>query len=242
MEILILLPAIAAVIGATAILWGFTTVRFPVIRNGARKVHVACVGDSITYGCTLPLFFLFRYPACLRRRLGRDVQVGAFAVNDRTLQNTGNKPYRKERAFRQSKRFRPDTVVILLGTNDSKRCNWRSPETFKKEYLDLIGEYRSLREGPRVLVCTPPCAFLPVSRPFYLTNDADLDRIPEIAETVRRIAEEDNLELIDLYALTEGRRELFGPDGLHPSVRGAEAIAEEVCRCILRQETEKPAA
>ena len=82
-------------------LCGYTTLRLPVRRRAARR-HVACVGDSITYGCTLPLFFLRRYPAVLQKRLGRDAQAAAFAVNDRTLQSTGNKPFRRERAFRQS--------------------------------------------------------------------------------------------------------------------------------------------
>ena len=121
--ILILLLILAAAL----ILRGYTTLRLPV-RRGAAKRHIACVGDSVTYGCTLPLFFLRRYPAVLQRLLGPETQVAAFAVNDRTLQSTGNKPYRKEKAFQQSKAFLPDTVVILLGTNDSKDVNWISEE------------------------------------------------------------------------------------------------------------------
>ena len=231
---------IAAVILAAAYLCGYTTVRLPVIRKDGKRIHIACVGDSITYGCTLPLFFCFRYPAVLQRLLGKDAQVGVFGVNDRTLQDSGNKPYRKEKAFRQSKSFSPDTVILLLGTNDSKSCNWRSAEAFRKAYTDLINEYRSLSGSPRILICTPPCAFQPVSRLFYLTNDADIGRIPEIAEIIRGVSEEESLEIIDLFARTEGHRELFGPDGLHPSVRGAKAIAEEVCRRILTEKQRKP--
>ncbi len=113
---------IAALIAAAVALYGYTTVRLPVRREEGKQ-HIACVGDSVTYGCTLPLFFLHRYPAVLQRLIRSDVQVAAFAVNDRTLQDTGNKPFRKERAFWQSREFRPDTVVILLGTNDSKDIN-----------------------------------------------------------------------------------------------------------------------
>ena len=109
---------LAALLAAALVLCGYTTIRLPAGRK-ERKEHIACVGDSVTYGCTLPLFFLRRYPAVLQRLIGSDAQIAAFAVNDRTLQNTGNKPFRKERAFRQSMEYRPDTVVILLGTNDS---------------------------------------------------------------------------------------------------------------------------
>ena len=89
---------IAAFLAAAVILCGYTTIRVPVRREEGKQ-HIACVGDSLTYGCTLPLFFLYRYPAVLQRLLGEDFQVAAFGVNDRTLQNTGNKPFRKERAF-----------------------------------------------------------------------------------------------------------------------------------------------
>ena len=169
---------------AFLILCGYTNIRLPV-RPKRNKVHIACVGDSITYGCTLPLFFLRRYPAALQRQLGTAFQVGAFGVNDRTLQSTGNKPYRRESAFRQSKTFQPDTVVILLGTNDSKDVNWRCAEDFRQQYFQLIAEYRSLPTAPRILLCTPPHAFKPVNRLFYITNDAKCERIPEIVATIK---------------------------------------------------------
>ena len=216
---------------ALLILCGYTTIRLPV-RRKACKSHIACVGDSVTYGCTLPLFFRQRYPAILQQLLGNDVQVAAFGVNDRTLQSTGNKPYRKEKAFIQSKAFDPDTVIILLGTNDSKDINWISAEAFLAQYKELLNEYRATPANPRILICTPPCAFKPVNRFFYVTNDARLDRVPEVAELVRRVAKDESCELVDLYSLTGGRRNLFGPDGLHPSPAGAKAIACEICSVL----------
>ncbi len=225
--ILILLLILAAAL----ILCGYTTLRLPVRRSEAKR-RIACVGDSVTYGCTLPLFFLRRYPAVLQKQLGPETQAAAFAVNDRTLQSTGNKPYRKEKAFQQSKAFLPDTVVILLGTNDSKDANWISDEAFRQQYREQINEYRALQSKPRILLCTPPCAFAPINRFFYITNDTKLDRIPEIAALVKAVAEEQNLETVDLYAQTEGRRELFGPDGLHPNAAGARIVADTVYRAM----------
>ena len=219
------------ILATTLILCGYTTLRLPVRRSGAKR-RIACVGDSVTYGCTLPLFFLRRYPAVLQKLLGPETQVAVFAVNDRTLQSTGNKPYRKEKAFQQSKSFLPDTVVILLGTNDSKDANWISDEAFRQQYRELIDEYRALPKKPHILLCTPPCAFMPINRFFYITNDAKLDRIPKIAALVRAVAEEQDLEMVDLYAQTEGRRDLFGPDGLHPNAAGAKLIADTVYRAL----------
>ena len=65
-----------------------------------------------------------------------------------------------------------------------------------------------------------------------ITNDAKHERMPVIAGSVRAVAEETGAELVDLYALTEEKRELFGPDGLHPSAEGARVIAEAVCERI----------
>ena len=224
-----ILLILAALLAAAVVLCGYTTARLPVRREEGKR-HIACIGDSVTYGCTLPLFFLHRYPAVLQRKIGCDTQVSAFAVNDRTLQNTGNKPFRKERAFRQSMEYHPDMVVILLGTNDSKDNNWISPEAFRRQYAELIAGYQAITPAPRIVICTPPCAFRPINRFFYITNDAKLDRIPEIAEEIRTIAAENGTELVDLYTLTQGKRELFGPDGLHPNADGAKRIAEAVFR------------
>ncbi len=222
---------LAALLAAAAVLCGYTTIRLPVGRREGKE-HIACVGDSVTYGCTLPLFFLRRYPTELQRLIGSDAQAAAFAVNDRTLQDTGNKPFRKERAFRQSMEYRPDTVVILLGSNDSKDSNWISAEAFRRQYAELIAAYRALSPAPRIVICTPPCAFEPINRFFQITNDANLERIPEIAEAVKTIVAENGAELVDLYARTKGRRELFGPDGLHPNAAGAKEIAEAVFQTL----------
>jgi len=182
----------------------------------------------MTYGCTLPLFFLRRYPAVLQRLLGKGAQVAVFGVNDRTLQDTGSKPYRKEAAFRQSKDYLPDMVVILIGSNDSKDCNWVSEEAFRQQYRELIAEYRALPSKPRVLICTPPFAYEPANRFLRVLNDAKIEFIPSIANMVTSVAWETGVELVDLFTLTKGRRELLGPDGLHPSAAGAAAIAEAV--------------
>ena len=216
------------------VLFGYTTIRFTAGRRKG-KAHIACVGDSLTYGCALPLFFCCRYPAVLQRRLGPEAQTAVFAVNDRTLQNTGNKPFRRERAFRQSKAFGPETVVILLGTNDAKEKNWISAEAFRQEYAALIAEYRALGTVSRVILCTPPCGFKPAPAFFFVSDEAMRRRLPAVAEEVRAVAEAEGAELVDLYAETAGHRELFSPDGLHPNAAGARMIAEAIDRQLKRK-------
>ena len=70
---------IAALLAAVVVLCGYTTVRLPVRREEGKR-HIACVGDSVTYGCTLPMFFLHRYPAVLQRMIGSDAQRAVFGA------------------------------------------------------------------------------------------------------------------------------------------------------------------
>ena len=54
-------------------------------------------------------------------------------------------------------------------------------------------------------------------------------------ELVQITAADEGCEPADLYRLTKGRRDLFGPDGLHPSPAGAAAIAEEIGKVLIEK-------
>ena len=129
-----LLVLIIAVLLCAQFLFGYTTIRFPCRRKNGKK-RVVCVGDSITYGYTVPLFFLQRYPAVLQRLLGNEVQVGVFGVSDRTLQSTGNKPYRRERAFQQSKEFLCYVFISLFGLILNALLMWFFTEFFNLWFM-----------------------------------------------------------------------------------------------------------
>lgn len=226
MKTVLIILALLVLLAAAFVSCGYTTIPFyGRIRRGKR---VACVGDSITYSCTLPLCFLRSYPRVLGRLLGKGYCVRNFGVNDRDAQSTGDKPYIREKAFRDSLAFAPETVVMLLGSNDSKDFNWLSDAHFKEEYISLLRRYLSLPSVRQVIVLTPPAAFKPIAKPFYFTNDVPADKLSRTAELVREAAEELSLPAVDLNAVTQNRRDLMGPDGLHPSGKGAKFIAELV--------------
>lgn len=77
----------------------------------AGKIRVACVGDSITGGTD--------YPADLWMLLGANYTVGIFGVGGSTVALDSGKPYMNESAFQDAKKFQPDIVIIMLGTNDA---------------------------------------------------------------------------------------------------------------------------
>lgn len=226
MKTVLIILALLVLLAAAFVSCGYTTIPFyGRIRRGKR---VACVGDSITYSCTLPLCFLRSYPRVLGRLLGKGYCVRNFGVNDRDAQSTGDKPYEKEKAYKESLAFAPEIVVMLLGSNDSKDFNWISDEHFKEEYKCLAGKYLALPSVKRMILVTPPAAFFPIAKPFCLTNDVPADKLSRTAELVREAAEELSLPAVDLNAVTQNRRDLMGPDGLHPSGKGAKFIAELV--------------
>src|SRR5436309_12171710 len=121
----------------------------------AAPVKIACIGDSITEGAGLGNPSVESYPARLQRLLGTNAVVRNYGVSGRTLLKEGDFPYWKEPFFKQSHDWQPDTVIIQLGTNDSKPQNWRYGTNFVSEYEQLVASYSSLTSGPRIFVCTP---------------------------------------------------------------------------------------
>jgi lysophospholipase L1-like esterase len=122
----------------------------------------------------------------------------------------------------------------MLGSNDSKPENWKGAEKFKEEYQNLLSSYINVENPPVVLLCTPPTAYFPVGVTEGLSNyDVQPLIIEEIADIVKDVANESGYALININDITDGRRELFGKDNVHPNNDGAAEIAEEVYKYII---------
>jgi len=75
----------------------FVSLCFCVTLFAQKKIKVACVGNSITYGYTLPDRETNAYPAKLQKMLGDDYVVGNFGKSGATLLNKGHRPYMQQR-------------------------------------------------------------------------------------------------------------------------------------------------
>ena len=195
---------------------------------------VACIGDSITEGSGLANPATESYPAKLQRLLGDAYQVRNFGVSGRTLLKKGDFPYWNEAAYRESRNWNPDIVIIKLGTNDSKPQNWRYSTNFVADFEALIGSYTNLTSHPRVLLCTP-C-------PVYGNGAFDIRPgvvATNIAASVRELASQLGLELIDLHSGMAGHREWF-PDTVHPNTRGTTVLAALVRTALVRGHPNTP--
>jgi len=183
--------------------------------------RVACAGDSITEGNELADRGK-SYPARLGALLGDGWIVGNFGKRRSTALRLGDCPYRAQPEFAEALRFRPDVVVLGLGTNDSKPINWAHAADFERDYDALVGAFAELASRPRIFICLPPPSFLP-SR---FTVDGPVIQAAVIP-AIKAVALRRSLTLIDLYAPFADRCERF-PDGVHPDEAGTLLLAQIV--------------
>ena len=125
-----------------------------------QTIRLACVGDSITDGYQMPDKPHNAYPAQLARLLGPGWQVRNFGVSGATLMRHGGYPYHERPAYREAVDWKPDVVVIALGTNDTKTENIAThPDDFVPSYHQLIADFRSANPSVKIYLCLPPPAF-----------------------------------------------------------------------------------
>lgn len=191
-------------------------------RPRAGQKRVACVGDSITYGCFVPGQPWNSYPRQLGRMLGRGYCVGNFGYTNRTALKIADHPYTAEKLYRQSLAFQPNLVLLMLGTNDTKAVNWNA-EAYARDLEELIESYRGLESCPQVFLLLPPPVFPFCGKVRWDIRSEVLEN--ELLPICRRVAEGKGVPVIDTHSDFVGRKELF-MDGCHPNARGTKVMAE----------------
>lgn len=192
----------------------------------AQPVRVVCVGDSNTAG-----YGADSYTIALAERLGEDYAVSNYGVSGTTAMASGIDPYSKTAAYEVSLADQPDIVVLMFGTNDTNRSSWRGREAFADEYADLVRDYRELESQPTIYLCTPPAPHVE-EYPGMVSFGVQPAAYAAVNESIRRVAEENNLAVIDIYALTLDHPEWFLDDGIHLSDEGAQAVADAVAEAV----------
>jgi acyl-CoA thioesterase I len=208
-----------------------------VAATAAPPVRVACVGDSITYGYGLKDRAHDSYPAWLGRWLGGDYDVRNFGVNGATLLHKGDIPYFKQKAYAGALAFKPNIVVVMLGTNDSKHRgpgsldaekainNWQYKADYVPDYKELIAAFRRANPSVTIYVCLPTRCF---PGRWGINNKTIHD---EIIPMVRKVAKAEHTKIIDLYHSLPNKKYLL-PDTVHPNSAGAKLVAAAVYRAL----------
>lgn len=204
-----------------------------------KRKRIACVGDSITVGCSSRNHG-YRGPLQL---LGTDdFQVFGFGHSATTVRH-GDISYWDTPEIRHALASEPDVVIIMFGTNDAKleeaSQGWEFwLQDFKATYANLINEFKQLPTKPRIFLMIPPSCYPP--------KDYDFGRNTTLinggySALIREIAAENSLSLpIDLYSDFKQHCPSFdhscdwidNTDGMyvHPTQRGYNGIAASIYR------------
>lgn len=190
-----------------------------------KPLRIVCLGDSITYGYKLADPERESYPAQLARLSHGQWTVLNSGVNGATVLNKGDIPITAQNAYERAIKFRPDVVVLMLGTNDTKNKNWQYVDEFVGDYMGLVKTFRDLPSGPHVISCSVP----PISGDY--PNGINTKRANEVNKLVKKAVIASKVDSLNIYTPMSQGKSLF-IDGIHPNVQGAQTIAGLVLKKI----------
>jgi len=192
--------------------------------------HVACVGDSITYGY-MASSASASYPSVLQNLFGSSVQVKNYGHNSATMLSTGDLPYQTVSEYTAATTFVSGAgstavvdVIIMLGTNDSKSYNWMvgtgtHAQQFVTDCGAMVDHFASLPTHPVVYLAFPPRAF---ANTYGISGTIIHDQILPL---IQQVATAKGVPIIDVDTPTASRSNLF-PDGVHPNDTGYALVAQ----------------
>jgi acetyl esterase/lipase len=200
-------------------------------------IRVACIGNSITDGFSIDMASAYGYPAELQKLLGSDYWVKNFGVSSRTLLNKGDYPYMNEQAWRDALAFKPDVVIIKLGTNDSKPENWQYGAEFQQDLEQMLTTLcpalaqpvaKKGKKAKKAVAPVKPQIFLCTPIPAFKStwNISDSVVVNEIIPIQQAVAKKYGVQVIDLHTLYANDGDKMLPDGIHPDGKGAHRMAE----------------
>lgn len=188
-------------------------------------IRVACVGNSITEGPGRNN--KNSYPLMMQKLLGDTYRVKNFGVSSSTLLKSGDFPYWDQPQYKEALEFKPDILIVKLGTNDSKPQNWKFKDDFVENYIELIESVKKVMpETGQVYICLPV--------PVFEDNWGITERIlvKEMRPMLRKVARATDAKIIDLHKPFSSKEGLF-PDGVHPNAEGNAQMAELIANIIL---------
>ncbi len=183
-------------------------------------IKIACIGDSLTYGHGSKTT---SYPKAMQQLLGSEYEIRNFGVNGACI--SGDLPYNTLSVYQTSAAFQPDTVVIMLGTNDAKSYNWNET-AFRDGFAALIAYYQNLGSEPNVYVVTSP-------RIDSNTDWLDYEVLQNtIVALQKEMAKRYGCAVIDMNAATADAPKPYYNDGVHFTDEGYRFIAETIANAI----------
>jgi alpha-L-fucosidase 2 len=119
--------------------------------------------------------------------------------------------------------YKPNIIIIQLGTNDIKTQNWDSV-SFAQDYQALIDTFQTIRTKPKIVLCLP----VPVFHIRWSINDSTLTKW--VIPIIKNLARKNHLPVIDLHTQMRSDGKYFQADGVHPNVEGARIMAGMIAK------------
>ena len=202
------------------------------------KIKVACVGDSITFGSGIADRNNASYPAQLQKLLGDNFEVKNFGLSGRTMISKSPSAWTKTQQYKDALAYQPDVVLIKLGTNDSKRSEYKQRQNFDHDYSGsarlLIRKFRNLPSKPTVWLMNPVPSFI---RHGHSINGAFIE--DEILPQIKKVARLTRTPIIDLHSPFLNSPKLF-PDKIHPNAAGALEMAKIIAPILQKHGKNAP--
>lgn len=197
---------------------------------------IACVGNSITYGYGIESWpdqtsYPYHLQTFLRAEGGSAASdtVGNFGVSGLTVRKNDNASYWNGYKFTPAIEFAADTVIIELGTNDSKNyTTWNSAEQTAQYDAEIQADFESMidtfqvKSKPRIFICLAP----------YANNSSwgmyDTAIVNHVIPAVLKAGLEKGVNVIDLHSNFSylENPSWYLEDTVHPSVEGAKELAK----------------
>jgi lysophospholipase L1-like esterase len=203
-------------------------------RQETDSLKIACIGDSITFGARVEDPSEDSYPAELEKLFGdKLVNVKNFGIGGATMLKFGTPNVWQVLEDVQS--FRPDIVIIMVGTNDTvgpPRHNWEHIGEFENDYKSYISQLKSTSSSPEIFLLSPTdmnldTPGLPSERIANL--ETRRPRLWDLKYRIERIAKDEGVHFLDMTTAFENKPGLFTEeDGVHPNAEGYEELAEKV--------------
>ncbi len=231
----------------------------------AATKHILTVGDSITYGSCSgseigSVVQSRTYQGQLQKYVGTQYTIsncgvsGLSVLPDPVYLKRGDTALAYGAAANQRIKTAlttsPDIVLIMLGTNDSKKTVgsdvgvWDAPtggeENFYQAYKKLIQSFLDMPSNPEVYVMLPPPTLEEgyLNRSSYRISNENLEKY--IVPITENIAEELGVRTIDLRSAFPQPNNQVGKvklsrllmDCVHPNANGYALMAETIAKAL----------
>ena len=192
-----------------------------------KVLRIACVGDSITEGYGLAVQSKTSYPVMLDSILGPKYAVLNSGRSATTLQKKGDFPYWICKEFSNVFVYKPNIIIMKLGTNDTKPNNWHA-DKYEQDYQAMIDTFKTISSKPEIYVCLP----VPVFKTKWGINDSTV--VHGIIPIIEKLAKKNKLSVIDLYKGMNNEGVNFF-DSIHPNEKAVKMMAAIIAEKISKK-------